>query len=72
MTKDEMSELIRMQLNDGSAWNIVSVNAVGTGDTQACFSSGKQLLYVMQPDMESVSEISTKMNQVINGETVKE
>lgn len=72
MTKDEMSDLIRMQLDDGSAWNIVSVNAVGTGDSQACFSSGRQLLYVMQPNMVSVSEISTKMNQVINGETVTE
>ena len=72
MTKDEMSDLIRMQLEDSSAWNIVSVNAVGTGDKQACFSSGRQLLYVMQPNMVSVSEISTKMNQVINGETVAE
>lgn len=72
MTKDEISDLIRMQLDDGSAWNIVSVNAVGTGDSQACFSSGRQLLYVMQPNMVSVSEISTKMNQVINGETVTE
>ncbi len=72
MTKDEMSELIRMQLDDGSAWNIVSVNAVGTGDSQACFSSGRQLLYVMQPNMVSVSEISTKMHQVMNGDTVLE
>ncbi len=70
MTKDEISELIKMQLNEGSTWNIVSANAVGTGDKQACFSSGRQILYVMQPNMVSVSEISTKMNQVINGETV--
>lgn len=72
MTKDEMSELIRMQLDDGSTWNIVSVNAVGTGDSQACFSSGRQLLYVMQPNMVSVSEISTKMHQVMNGDTIVE
>lgn len=60
MTKDEMAELSRMQLDEASSWNIVSVNAVGTGDTQVCFSSGKQRLYVMQPDMTSIAEIRKK------------
>lgn len=71
MSKDEMTELIRMQLNDGASWNITSANAVGTGDKQSCFSSGSQLLYVMQPNMSSVSEIKAKMNQVIDGENIQ-
>lgn len=71
MTKDEMTELVRMQLEDGASWNIVSVNAVGTGDKQSTYSGGNVLRYVMHPDMDSVSEIKTKMNQVMNGEIIQ-
>lgn len=66
MRKDEMTDLIRMQLEDGSSWDIQSVNAVGSGDKQACYSSGSQLLYVMHPNMESVTEISAKMNEIMD------
>ena len=50
MTQDEMAKFINMQLSDGAGWTIVSTAATGTGDNQACFSSGSQLLYVMWPD----------------------
>ena len=68
MTRQEMAKFINMQLSDGASWTIESTAAVGTGDNQACYSSGSQLLYVMWPDEASVSEISTKMQQVLNGE----
>lgn len=70
MTSDKMSELIRMQLENGGDWNIVSTSAIGAGDKQACFSSGAALLYVMQPNVESISQISNKMEQVKNGEVI--
>ena len=56
-----------MQIADPSGWSIESAAATGTGDTQSCFSSGSQLLYVMQPDMASVSGITEKMQQVLEG-----
>lgn len=68
MTRAEMATFISRQLSDGSSWDIESVAAVGTGDSQACYSSGSQLLYVMWPDESSVSEISSKMNSVLNGQ----
>ena len=68
MTQDEMAQLIRMQLNEGGAWTIESVNAVGTGDSQSCYSSGSQLLYVMQPDWDSVQAISTRMKEITGEE----
>lgn len=71
MTKDEMAELIRMQLENEESWNIVSVNATGTGDKQSCYSSGKQVLYVMNPDRKSVDRIRVQMNKVIDGEIIK-
>lgn len=66
MTQDEMAKFINMQLSDGAGWSIVSTAATGTGDNQACYSSGTQLLYVMWPDEKVVKDISSQMNQVLN------
>lgn len=68
MTRAEMAEFINRQLSDASSWAIESTAAVGTGDQQACYSSGAQLLYVMWPNDTSVQEIKGKMQQVINGQ----
>lgn len=71
MSKDEMAEIIRMQLEDGGVWKVYSVNALGSGGKQPCYSSGNQRLYVMYPNMDSVAEIKTKMDQVMNGQSVQ-
>ena len=65
MTSDEMAKFINMQLNDGASWNIESQVASGRGDTQACYSSGSQLLYVMWPDEAVVANVSDKMQKVL-------
>lgn len=66
MTQEEMAKFIKMQLNDGASWTIESQAASGTGDTQACYSSGDQPLYVMWPDEAIVQSISAKMNEILN------
>ena len=65
MTQDEMAKFINMQLTEGGSWNIESQAASGTGDTQACYSSGSQLLYVMWPDETVVSDVSKKIKEVM-------
>lgn len=65
MTSDEMAKFINMQLNDGVSWKIESQAASGRGDTQACYSSGAQLLYVMWPDEAVVANVSDKMQKVL-------
>lgn len=67
MTQEEMAKFIKMQLNDGAGWTIESQAASGNGDTQACYSSGDQSLYVMWPDEAVVQSISAKMNEILNG-----
>lgn len=68
MSRTEMAKFINMQLSDGADWTIESTAATGTGDNQACYSSGSQLLYVMWPNEASVAEISEKMQQILNGQ----
>lgn len=65
MAENEMAKFINMQLADGAGWSIEATAAAGAGDSQACFSSGSQQLYVMQPDAASVEEVKRKMNQVL-------
>lgn len=67
MTQEEMAKFIKMQLNDGASWTIEAQAASGNGDTQACYSSGDQPLYVMWPDEAVVQSISAKMNEILNG-----
>ena len=67
MTQEEMAKFIKMQLNDGASWTIESQAASGNGDTQACYSSGDQPLYVMWQDEAVVQSISAKMNEILNG-----
>lgn len=63
MTRDEMVKFINMQLSERASWEIETTAATGSGDKQACFSSGSQLLYVMWPDEAVVSDISRKMKK---------
>lgn len=67
MTREEMAKFINMQLTDPATWEIEAVVASGSGDTQACFSSGSQPLYVMWPDNAIVAGISRKMKNVMDG-----
>lgn len=66
MTDKEMAKFINMQLSDNASWSIESVAATGSGDMLPCFSSGSQPLYVMHPDLSSVSAIAEKMKVILN------
>lgn len=64
MTSDEISKFINNQIADPTEWSIESQAVSGTGDTQACFSSGSQLLYVMWPDETAVQNAAKKIKAV--------
>ncbi|MGN1167489.1 MAG: LCP family protein [Lachnospiraceae bacterium] len=68
MTKNEMAEFINKQLSDGTSWDIASQASNGKGDSQACYSSGSQKLYVMWPDEISVDTSSERIKQVMRSE----
>ena len=72
MSQDQIRQLIKTQLDENASWKIKSMAATGVGDNQACFSSGSQLLYVMQPDLTSIQEIKDAINAVKAGEILPE
>ena len=72
MSMDQIQELIQSQLNSGGSWNVKSMAAEGTGDSQYCYSMPGTALYVMQPDQASVDAIKSEMQAVENGEILTE
>ena len=66
MSRDEMTELINMQLDDPAIWSIESQAADGSGSKGPCYSSGSQNLYIMIPDETIVEECKHKMQAVID------
>ena len=65
MGKDQMKKLINMQLSDNATWAIESQATSGFGDQNTCYSSGSQMLYVMNPDMDSVNASAAKIKSVM-------
>lgn len=72
MSAEQIQSLIKSQLEDPQPWDVISMDARGTGDRQVCYSIPEMSVYVTQPDQDSVDEIKTAISQVWVGETPKE
>lgn len=68
LTADEMSSLVKMQLDDMATWDILSFAVTGTGGSDYTYSAPGQKLYVTYQDPESVARASQLMQRVLNGE----
>lgn len=64
MTSDEMAKFIQAQIDDPTQWKVESQAVSGRGDSQSCYSSGSQLLYVMWPDETAVQNAAEKIKQL--------
>lgn len=63
--QDEISSLVKGQLNDMSSWTTKSNSLTGTGANNPTYSMGSQLLYTMIPDSTSVTEAKQKIQGVM-------
>lgn len=70
MSTKKMTSLIKMQLNDMSPWNVTSVSLKGI-DSRNYTYTYYQILYVMEPDEDSVNEAIEMIDKVISGETLE-
>ncbi len=65
LTTDEITSLVKMQLNDMRSWHIKSFNVDGKGNNLPTYSYPNQNLYVMEPNFETVDEAIEKLNEVL-------
>jgi len=67
---DTISDLVKMQLEDMSSWNIKSYAVTGAGSSQITFSMPGKPLYVMIPNEASVNHGQNLIDRVIAGEVL--
>lgn len=61
MSRDELSQLARQQLDGMKRWQTESISVDGAGATAPTYSMGAQPLYVMVPDQATVDAAKAKM-----------
>jgi LCP family protein required for cell wall assembly len=61
-SKDELSNLIKQQLDSVGQWKTESISVDGTGSNSSTYSMGRQALYVMVPDMNTVNLAKTAIS----------
>ena len=68
VSMDDVSALVKMQLDDMATWNVQSFAATGTGGREKNYSSPGHKAYVMYPNKASVAHASALMERVLAGE----
>lgn len=68
--KDEISGLIRLQLQDMPNWQIYNYSLDGSDAREYTYSMGQQSLYVMMPDQKTIEAAQGYIKAVLDGEPV--
>ena len=71
MSNDEITALIKYQLNNNPTWNMEQYMVDGTGDTLMCAELG-DAAYVMIPDQSTVKLAKDKISAVLAGKSSTE
>lgn len=70
MPRDKINDLVKMQLNDGAKWTILSNSVMGYGNMRSTYSGGSEPLSVVDPDQGDVELASKLIQQCMDGEKV--
>ena len=63
--QDDISKLVKDQINDMSSWTIKSNSLTGTGASSSTYSMGSTKLYVMVPNSTSVTSAKEKIDELL-------
>lgn len=72
LSSDEISDLIKMQLDDMASWEILSYAVTGTNGSDTNYSMPGLYSYVMYPDEDMVSLASDLIGRILDGQTISE
>lgn len=67
MSQEEIAALVRMQLSDGTGWNVKSFAVNGNGSKQHVYSMPGKRTYVTVPDETTVSYAKLLIDKTIDG-----
>lgn len=69
---EDISKLVKMQLNDMASWNVQSFAVTGNGGSEKTYSAPGVYAYVMHPDKKVVEYAGKLVDRVLAGETLTE
>lgn len=72
LSKSEISGLVRLQLQDMPSWKISEYQLNGSDAHDYTYSFGKQKLYVMVPDQNTVNTAHKYITGIMSGQTFAE
>ena len=67
--KNEITKLVKLQINDMPNWSIKTYNLNGSDSHNVTYSGGTQELYVMNPDINTVNLANKYINGIKSGKT---
>ena len=65
ISDNDISKLIKMQLNNESSWNIKTISVDGSDAMDYVYSYKKTKLYVMKPDEKTVNNAKENIKNVL-------
>ena len=71
ISQEEISSMIKMQLNDMAEWNIQSFAVYGDGKLSTTYTMPDRKVYVMIPDEASVEHAKKLIKMVYDGEKIE-
>jgi LCP family protein required for cell wall assembly len=72
MTADEISELVKMQLNDGASWDVEKYSVSGSDAHKTTYSMPNSTAYVMIPYEDDVAQATELLQKILSGEEITE
>lgn len=69
MSYDEISNLVKFQLNNMQSWEILKYSVNGTDSFNTCYSIGSPA-YVMEPDYATVEQAKKYIDQMYEGKKI--
>ena len=70
MPRKKINDLVKMQLNDGATWTIVSNSVMGYGNSRTTYVGGSEPLSCVDPDVGDVALATELILKCMNGEKV--
>lgn len=68
----DISDLVKMQLNDGKSWEVLSYNVTGTGGKEYVYSIKSFPTSVVYQDSTQVDNAKSLIGKVMNGDTISQ
>lgn len=72
LSSTQLASLVKMQLNDGAEWNIVSANVYGHSSSEYCASYAGSPLSVEILDDDSIAAVQEVIDALFAGEVISE